>query len=144
MRLYNGPFRIVFKQMALSKNFQADSAPRRARNAQFEVAWEPRIRPMLLALKAEELEIQDDQGKFIDAAVTKESSSVVLRHENPVAEINVNLAAPDRAAKKLKSIKVKADVTVPAGVKAFRFPSLAARERDVQKQADIVDHARRD
>ena len=118
MKIYSGAFRIVFKQLVVSKDLQNGAGQA---NAQFEVAWEPRLRPMLLALKAEELEIEDDQGKFLDAAVMQESSSVVLRHENPVAELNLNIDAPERKALKLKSIKVKADVTVPAGVKAFRL-----------------------
>ena len=65
-----------------------------------------------------------------------ESAEVVLRPENPSAEINVNLAAPDRAARLLAKFKVKAEVTVPAGIKIFRFSSLAARDI-VQAQGDI-------
>jgi hypothetical protein len=133
MKIYSGPFRILFKQILVSKDLQSGAGQA---NAQFEVAWEPRLRPMLLALKAEELEIQDDQGKFLDAAVMQESSSVVLRHENPVAELNLNIDAPERKALTLKSIKVKADITVPSGVKTFRFPSLAAKEVQ-QKQGEV-------
>jgi hypothetical protein len=133
LKLYSGPFRITFKQLVVSKDLQTGDGQG---NAQFEVAWEPRIRPMLLALKAEELEIQDDQGKFVNAAVMQEASSVVLRHENPIAELNLNIDAPDRKALKLKSIKVKAEVTVPAGIKAFRFPSLAAKDV-TQKQGEV-------
>jgi hypothetical protein len=133
LRIYSGPFRIVFKQFAISKDLQTGDG---AANAQFEVAWEPRLRPMLLALRLEDLEIQDDQGKFIGAAVMNEASSVVLRPENPAAELNINLDAPERAAKVLKSLKIKADVTLPAGVKTFRFPSLTAKS-STQKQGDV-------
>jgi hypothetical protein len=133
LKIYSGPFRILFKQILVSKDLQTGAGQG---NAQFEVAWEPRLRPMLLALKAEELEIQDDQGNFLDAAVMQESSSVVLRHENPVAELNLNIDAPQRKALSLKSIKVKADITVPSGIRAFRFPSLAAKETSL-KQGDV-------
>jgi hypothetical protein len=61
---------------------------------------------------------------------------VVLRPENPVAEVNINMDAPDRAAQKLARIKVKADVTVPAAMQAFRFPNLAGK-RVQQKHGDI-------
>ena len=52
----------------------------------------------------------------------------MLRPENPAAEMNLNLAAPDRQnGVKALELKVKADVTVPAGLKTFQFTSLEAR-----------------
>jgi hypothetical protein len=130
---YSGPFRVALKQVAAVRDFQAGTA---SANAQLEVAWEPRLRPMLLALDADELSVTDDRGQEVEPQVMEESSQVVLRPENPVAEINVNLAAPDRAAKMLAKLKVKAEVTVPAGLRVFRFPSLAGRNV-VQKRGDI-------
>jgi hypothetical protein len=130
---YSGPFRIALRQIASLRDFQSGTA---SANAQFEVAWEPRLRPMLLALDVDELKITDDRGQAVEPQVMNESTDVVLRPENPAAEINVNLAAPDRAAKALARMKVKAEVTVPAGIRLFRFPSLAARDV-LQKQGDI-------
>lgn len=134
--LYSGPFRIIFKAFATSVDFSSGQS---TANAQFEVAWEPRIRPMLLALKASELKIIDDLGEVIAPSVTDESSSVVLRPENPVAEININMDAPQSGAKALKSMVIKAEVTTPAGVRTFKFPSLAARDVTL-KQGDIAVH----
>lgn len=131
---YVGPFRVAFRQIATSRDLQAGSA---TSNAQLEVAWEPRLRPMLLALKADELKIKDDQGKTIEAQVMDESTNVVLRPDNPAAEVNINLSAPERGAKTLASFKVKADVTVPAGLKTFRFPTLAVKEAVTEKVNDI-------
>lgn len=130
---YAGPFRIDFKQFALAKFFGTgqDSA-----NAQFEVAWEPRLRPMLLSLKAENIKIVDDRGEEVAPSVSEESGSVVLRPENPVAEMNLNMVAPSRQAQTLESLKVKAEVTVPAGIRSFRFPSLEAKNV-VQKLGDV-------
>ena len=117
----------------------ATSRPARPRaNAQFEVAWEPRLRPMLLKLKTDELKIQDDQGQAVEPQVMKESTEVVLRPDNPAAEINLNLNAPDRAAKSLATLKVKAEITVPAGLRTFRFPTLAVKDAVTQKQGDIA------
>ena len=122
---YSGPFRILFKQLSLGKDFLTGQ---NTGNAQFEVAWEPRLRPMLLGLKAENIKIIDDRDVPVAPSVTAESGSVVLRPENPVAEINLNLIAPERKALELKSLKVKAEVTVPAGIRSFRFPTIDARE----------------
>jgi hypothetical protein len=131
---YVGPFRVAFKQVAASRDLQTGAT---SANAQLEVAWEPRLRPMLLALKTDDLKIKDDQGKEIMAQVMDQSTDVVLRPDNPAAEVNINLSAPERGAKKLASFKVKADVTVPAALKTFRFNTLAVKSPETIKQGDI-------
>ena len=45
--------------------------------------------------------------------------------------------APDRVAQVLAWLKVKAELTVPAAFRTFRFPSLAARNVQ-QKQGDVT------
>jgi len=50
--------------------------------------------------------------------------------------MNLNLEAPDRSAVRLSSFRVKAEVTLPAGIKIFRFPSLA-QENVTLKQGDV-------
>ncbi len=131
---YTGPFCVTFKQVAAVRDLQAGTA---SASVQFEVAWEPRLRPMLLQLKADALKIQDDRGKPVEPQVMKESSEVVLRPDNPAAEVNISLNAPDRAARTLATMKVQADVTVPAGLRTFRFPTLDVKNAVVQKQGDI-------
>jgi hypothetical protein len=133
--VYSGPFRIAFKQFASVRDLQADTS---AASAQFDVAWEPRLRPMLLKLKADGVTVVDDRDKPVAAQVNDESTDVVLRPENPVAEVNLSLKAPERAARTLKSVKVRAEVTVPAGVRTFRFPTLAVTAPTTLKQGDIA------
>jgi hypothetical protein len=130
--IYAGPFRILFKNIAISRDFAGDSS---SAVAQFEIAWEPRLRPMLMALKTEDVAIKDDKDQAVEPSVSDESSSVVLRPENPVAEMNLNMIAPERAAQMLKSLKVKADITLPSSMKQFRFASMT--KPGEQKQGDI-------
>ena len=125
MVVYSGPFRVQFEQFSLARDFASGGANA---NARFSIAWEPRLRPMLLALKAEDVAILDDRDDKVVPSVSEESGSVVLRPENPVAEMNLNMIAPDRKSQTLKTLKIKAQVTVPAGIRSFRFPSLAARD----------------
>jgi hypothetical protein len=131
---YTGPFRIELKQVGLVHEVQAGTT---SATLQFEAAWEPRLRPMLLKLKADELKIFDDRKKEVKAQVKEESDEVVVRPENPSAEINLNLVAPERDAKKLSSVMVNAEMTIPAGIKTFRFPSLA-QKNVTAKQGDVT------
>lgn len=127
---YAGPFRVVFKRIASTRDLTTGQGQA---NAQFEIAWEPRLRPMLLALKSEGVAIVDDRGETVPPDVMAESADVVLRPENPVVEVNLNMVAPDREAKTLKTLKVQGDVTLPAGLKQFRFPKLDAKNVTVQQ-----------
>lgn len=131
--VYEGPFRVELQQFTTVRNYNTKQATGGIR---FEVAWEPNLRPMLLSLKAEDVEVLDDQGKKIEPQVEQESTSVVLRPENPVAEVNLNMAAPDRSAQKLSKVRVKTEVTVPASTQVFRFPKLTAK-RTKQTQGDV-------
>ncbi len=133
--IYTGPFRIQFKQLAVSRDFIAENA---TANAQFEVAWEPRLRPMLLTLKSEDVAIIDDRGRAVPPSVPEESASVVIRPDNPVAEINLNMDAPDRQAQKLTSLKVQAQLTLPAGMRTFKFPNIAQDAQQTQGQVAVA------
>jgi hypothetical protein len=130
---YSGPFRIELKQMGLARDYVAGST---SATVQIEVAWEPRIRPMLLKLKYDELKIVDDLKKDVKPQAAMESDEVVVRPENPAADINLNLVAPERDAKKLSSLRVNAELTIPAGIKVFKFPSLAQKNVNA-KQGDV-------
>src|SRR6202012_1164386 len=114
MVCYGGPSRVQFKQLATVRNFDANST---TTNAQFELAWEPRLRPMILAFKPDGVKATTDEGKPVARAVMDESDDVALRPENPAAEVNLTLVAPDRSARELASFQVKGEVTIPAGIK---------------------------
>jgi hypothetical protein len=132
--VYTGPFRVRFRQIAATLDLASGSG---TANAQFEVAWEPRLRPMLLSLKAEDVVIIDDRGTPVQPSVMEESSSVVLRPESPAAEINLNMDAPDRKAQRLATVKVKAEVTLPAGVRAFKFADLTKPGKQTQGDVSV-------
>jgi hypothetical protein len=131
---FNGPFRVELQQFSLSRDYGAGTAATAL--ARFEVAWEPRLRPMLMKLKTDEIKITDDLKAEVKPQVAMEADEVVIRPENPSAEVNLNLAAPAREAKKLASLKVKMEVTIPAGIRTFKVPSLAAKDTTI-KQGDL-------
>lgn len=132
---YAGPFRVRLKRVSLDSDLEANNS---AGRLQCEIAWEPRLRPMLLALKADGVLIVDDRGEVVPPDVADESGTVVLRPENPAAELNIGMDVPDRqaGAKALKSVKVRGEVSIPAGLRQFRFPKLDAANAE-QKQGPI-------
>ena len=132
--LYSGPFRVQLRQVAAVRDFAAGTG---SANLQVELAWEPRLRPMILAIKGDGITGKTDDGKPLVPTVSGESNDVVLRPENPSAEVNLNIEPPDRAARRIESFAVRGEVTLPAGLKTFRFNDLAARDARI-KQGEIA------
>ena len=52
------------------------------------------------------------------------------------AELNVNLQAPDRSAKTLKSLVIQGDVTIPSGLRTFRFANIT-QENQTQSLGSV-------
>jgi hypothetical protein len=80
--VYSGPFRIQFKQFVTTKDFVTGMG---TSTATFDVMWEPRLRPMLLGIKNEDLKIVDDQGKPVTPQVNEEANETGLRAGNCAA-----------------------------------------------------------
>jgi len=131
-RVFEGPFRIELQEIVTQYDFATGA---RAANTRFEVAWEPRLRPMLLTLEAEDVTIRDDRGAPVEPTVSEEAGSVVLRPESPVAELNLNMNAPPRDVRTLATVRVEASVTVPAANKVFRFD--LGEGRAAQEQENV-------
>jgi len=127
---YSGPFRFELKRFTIRRDYHAGTA---TADAVFEASWEPRLRPMLLSLKAQSLEIRDDQGRAVRPQVAAEATEVVLRPETPSVEVAVNLEAPERSARTLAVVKARAEATMPVDLKTFRFPSLAEANVELQQ-----------
>jgi hypothetical protein len=131
--VYSGPFRIQFKQIGASRDLLGGQS---SLTAQLEVAWEPRLRPMLLGVKGDGLKLTTDDGKEVKPQVMGATDDVTLADGNPAAEVNLAFNAPDRGSKEIASLKVKGEFTIPAGIKLFKFKSLEAKDVAI-KDGDV-------
>ena len=131
---YTGPFRVQVVKITLERDFLNGQ---NAANVRLEVAWEPRLRPMLLTLPSKDVSIKDDRGEAVPPALQEEETSVPLRADNPVVEANINMKSPDRAARKLDEVKLKATVTIPSGTRTFTFPDLTKPEKRTQGKMGV-------
>ena len=131
--IYEGPFRVEFRQITLGRDLQAGAT---TATAQFVVGWEPRLRPIQMSFKGKDVEILDDTGATIAASVPEEAQAITLGLDNPAAEFNLNIVAPARKAQKLATARVKLEFLAPASIKTFRFKSLMAKA-ETQQQGTV-------
>ena len=91
----------------------------------------------------ENLKIVDDRKKEVKPQVDMESDEVVVRPENPSAEINLNLAAPERDAKKLGLAQGQGRAHDSGGHQDVQVSQPGPEERDSQagrRQPDARGH----
>jgi hypothetical protein len=130
----SGPFRVELQEIVAKREFGTGQS---AANARLEIAWEPRLRPMLLQLDAAGITVTDDQRRSVAPSLGEEATSIPLNAANPIAEVNLNMAAPDRSARSLASLKVAGKMTLPAGVRTFKFDNLSHPEDRQQGQVTV-------
>ncbi|WP_337174443.1 hypothetical protein [Paludisphaera sp.] len=118
---YSGPFRVSINRIFLQRDFEADATTARITLA---VGWEPRLRPMLLTFKAGGVEATDDRGRAVRPQVPTESGGVGLYPDFPSTEVELNLAAPERSAARLATLRFRAEVILPTDIQTFEFARL--------------------
>lgn len=109
---YIEAFRVSLNRIGLTRDYASAAAGHQA-NLQMELVWEPRLRPIMLRLKPDQIKAIDDKGREIKANTMGESMELSIRAENPIVDINLNLAAPERDAKTIEKLEITADLTVP-------------------------------
>lgn len=119
---YQDAFRVALTRVAAARNFNA--AGQHTANVQMELAWEPRLRPIMLKLRTDKLEATDDKGRKLAAATTGESMELAIRPENPIVDLNLNLAAPPRDAAKIAKLELTTDLTIPLAKRSLTIAKI--------------------
>ena len=132
---YPGPFRVELVQYGAVDNFR-DGV--QTASLLFEVAWEPRLRPMLLRLPMSDLTIVDDRDRPIRPRVAGETLETALRPENPIIEINLDLEPPFRDAQSIKHLTARGEVTAPSIRRLFRFPDASKPDQRLSDRGVTV------
>lgn len=140
---YAGPLRIALQQLVRRISFEDRQ---KECVLQFEIAWEPRVRPILFEIKPENLEVVDDQDRKIAVeseprgpAAEEEGGSLKSAVDGSMirTEFIIRLAQPNKGAEKIKLLRGKMDLLVPANIQTFEFDALA-KAKDVKKQSGNV------
>jgi hypothetical protein len=140
---YAGPLRMQLRQLVRSISFE-----NRQKECvlEFEIAWEPRVRPILFEMKPEDLDVVDDQDRKIVVEQQSErpgaeDDGMTLKAAADASMIRadfiIRLAQPNRGAEKIKSLRGKLGVLMPTNIQTFEFADLA-KAKDVKKQSGNV------
>lgn len=147
---YAGLFRIEPSRIEATRNLK--SANSTSLRLTVDVAWEPRVRPIVLQQPLGDVEAKDDKGNPLTLDGTQGEIEVGVEGTNAGVELDFPLNLPDRSVKQIASLKGKLMATVLGRVETFEFDNLdkirnAEQERggatvtveQCQKRDDIFD-----
>jgi hypothetical protein len=132
---YSGPFRIEVTEIQAQRNLRQPDQT--SLKLQLEVAWEPRLRPIVVSQPAGSLKAATDQG----GALTISQPAAVLDVEVPrgtqAAEIVLPFNLPPRNVTKITSLQGKLLVLVPGRQVKFRFDNITKAAGQTQRRGGV-------
>jgi hypothetical protein len=103
-----------------------------------EVAWEPRVAPILLQLPLAELQATDEAGGAIGIDSPKAKLEVPVENAIPTAELTVPLNLPARGVTKIAALSGTLSALLPGQVETFEFTDLEAGKTVEQRRAGVT------
>jgi hypothetical protein len=141
---YSGPFRLDVTEIQAQRNLRQPDQT--SLKLQLEVAWEPRLRPIVISQPAASLKAVTDKG----GQLTMSQPSAVLDMEVPrgtqAAEIVLPFNLPPRDVTKITSLQGKLLALVPGRQVKFRFDHVTKAAGQSQRHGGVqvtVDDVRK-
>jgi hypothetical protein len=148
--VYSGLFRLEPNRIEAVRNLKNPSST--SLRLTVDVAWEPRVRPIVLQQPLADVVAKDEKGNPLTLDGTQGEIEVGVEGTNSGVELDFPLNLPDRAVKQIASLKGKLMTTVLGRVETFEFADLekiknAEQERggatvsveQCQKNGEIYD-----
>ncbi len=134
--VYSGLFRLEVQTVDTSRNFRQPASNHLQLSV--DLAWEPRIRPIVLLVPLAELKAVDDLDN--ELPISEEGThEIPIEGTNSGVETMLSMSLPSRAAKKLKTISGKFTAVIPGRVETFEFGDLAnAKNASLERGGAIV------
>jgi len=141
---YGGLFRLEPSRIEAVRNLKNPDS--RSLKLTIDVAWEPRVRPIVLQQPLAEVEAKDENGAKLELDGSQGELEFPVEGTNAGIEMDFPLNAPERSVKQIASIKGKLMATVLGRVEAFEFADLDKIKQAEQERGGVtvaVDECRK-
>jgi hypothetical protein len=133
---YAGLFRLEAKRLEATRELRNPAGS--GLRITTDIAWEPRLRPIVLELPLTDLKAVDENGAEIKT-VGEGEQQYGIETTNSTLEIDLQLGLPPRGATKVASVKGTFTALVPGRVEKFEFSGLdKAKNVAVQRGTCLV------
>ncbi len=141
---YSGVFRLEPVRVQSSRDLRNSSA--RSLKITLDVAWEPRIRPVVLQLPLSELSAKDEKGELMVIDGSEGNLEIPVEGKNAGVEIELPLGLPSRDIKQVAKLKGKITAVVLGRVETFEFADIEKAKGIDQERGGVtvtLDQCRR-
>lgn len=119
---YAGLFRLEPNRIESSRNLKNTTST--SLRLTLDVAWEPRVRPIVIQQPLADVEAKDEKGEALTLDGTQGEIEVGVEGTNAGVELDFPLNLPARSVKSIASLKGKLMATVLGRVETFEFADL--------------------
>ncbi len=133
---YAGQFRIEPMRLELVRDLR--NPGNNSLQLALDIAWEPRLRPIVITIPFQDLEVKDDAGNKIESDAAGGEPEVSADANVSATEVVVPLRLPDRSIKKIATIKGRLEVLAQGRVETFEFIDLDRAKEVEQKRAGVA------
>ena len=119
---YAGPLRMEATRLMASRDL--DSRRPGSLKLTMQIAWEPRLRPILLQIPLRDIKATDDRGEPIIVENPDGQLEGASLTAGTATEVEIPLVNPPRSARSIASIKGTVRALLPARIETFEFSGL--------------------
>ena len=133
--IYAGLFRLEARNVESTRDLRTPAAS--GLRLTTDIAWEPRIRPILLQIPQADLKAVDESGG--ELAIDGETViEVPIEGSNSGVELVIPLKLPKRSVTKIGSLKGKLTAVIPGRPETFQFSGLNTAKDVAQERGGVI------
>ena len=132
---YEGPFRFEVTEVTATRGLRNPSA--QSLRLQFEIAWEPRLRPIALTQLLDRMDAVTAAGDRLPVGQPGRVFNIEVQQGTCASTINTPFDLPDRSVDKLDTLTGTITALVPGKREKFRFDDLKSKEPIVQTRGGV-------
>ncbi len=120
---YAGPLRIDATRLADDRDLRA-AGDASSLKLTLEIAWEPRVRPIILQQSLGEIHASDERGQPIQIEGAEGQLERPIDPAGTATELIIPMSGPPRSTERIASLKGKLRTTLPGKIESFEFTDL--------------------
>lgn len=128
---YSGLFRFEGYELIAKRDFRSGDSGTLHLN--LEVAWEPRLKPIVLQLLLDEVHATASDGQAVGISNPQARPEIPVESTIAAADLTIPMELPDRSVRSIASLKGKMVALVPGETETFLFEDLE-NAKQVEKQ----------
>jgi hypothetical protein len=133
---YDGPFRFEVLRVSATRDFrETDNG---TLHASLEIAWEPRMAPVILLQRMADVHAVDDRGESLSVANRDAQLDVSVQGCVPAVVLDLPFRLPPRDARKIARLHGDMTAVIAGKIETFRFSKPAQAKNVEQRMASAV------